>query len=586
MLRSHTCGEVRARDNGRKVTLCGWVDRFRDIGQIYFLTLRDRYGVTQCVYELGTGDDQIMTALRKLHFETCIQVTGEIRLRRDKDINHEQSTGEVELNIESIKVLNQAPQELPFQVRDDQNVSSDMRLKYRYLDLRRPHMQRNLRIRHEIVQTVRDVFNSLGFLEIETPLLIRSTPEGSRDFVVPSRVHPGTFYALPQSPQLYKQMLMISGCDRYYQFAQAFRDEDLRADRVPVHTQIDMEMTFVEEKDVFSVVETYFAAVFKKIKSIDIPTPFPVVPYSEVMEKYGIDKPDCRFGLELSTVTDWAKSIGFAAFDEAPVVRALAVNQGSEFSRKEIDELTELAKKYGAKGLAWAKWNGTEFSGGISKFLNPQAKLVVDKLKLGSNDIVFFVADRYEKACAALAQIRLFSGKKFNLIDKTKFNFLWVNKFPLFEWNEDRNAYDAMHHLFTHPLIEDMKWLDADPGKVRGQLYDLVLNGVELLSGSIRINNPELQRKVLKIVQMPEEEAESKFGFLMRAFDFGAPPHGGCAVGLDRLTAILCDEDSIREVIAFPCNNTGIFPLDGSPAPIDQKQLDELKLRHLPLDKH
>lgn len=586
MLRSHTCGEVRARDNGKKVTLCGWVDRFRDIGQIYFLTLRDRYGVTQCVYELGTGDDQIMTALRKLHFETCIQVTGEIRLRRDKDINHEQSTGEVELNIESIKVLNQAPQELPFQVRDDQNVSSDMRLKYRYLDLRRPHMQRNLRIRHEIVQTVRDVFNSLGFLEIETPLLIRSTPEGSRDFVVPSRVHPGTFYALPQSPQLYKQMLMISGCDRYYQFAQAFRDEDLRADRVPVHTQIDMEMTFVEEKDVFSVVETYFAAVFKKIKSIDIPTPFPVVPYSEVMERYGIDKPDCRFGLELSTVTDWAKSIGFAAFDEAPVVRALAVYQGSEFSRKEIDELTELAKKYGAKGLAWAKWNGTEFSGGISKFLNPQAELVVDKLKLGSNDIVFFVADRYEKACAALAQIRLFSGKKFNLIDKTKFNFLWVNKFPLFEWNEDRNAYDAMHHLFTHPLLEDMKWLDADPGKVRGQLYDLVLNGVELLSGSIRINNPELQRKVLKIVQMPEEEAESKFGFLMRAFDFGAPPHGGCAVGLDRLTAILCDEDSIREVIAFPCNNTGIFPLDGSPAPIDQKQLDELNLRHLPLDKH
>jgi aspartyl-tRNA synthetase len=285
-------------------------------------------------------------------------------------------------------------------------------------------------------------------------------------------------------------------------------------------------------------------------------------------------------------VTDWAKSLGFAAFDEAPVIRALAVNQGSEFSRKDIDELTELAKKYGAKGLAWAKWNGSEFSGGISKFLNPQAKLVVDKLKLGSNDIVFFVADRYEKACAALAQIRLFSGRKFNLIDKTKFNFLWVNKFPLFEWNEERNAYDAMHHLFTHPLLEDMKWLDTDPGKVRGQLYDLVLNGVELLSGSIRINNPELQRRVLKIVQMPEEEAESKFGFLMRAFDFGAPPHGGCAVGLDRLTAILCDEDSIREVIAFPCNNTGIFPLDGSPAPIDQRQLDELKLRHLPIEKH
>ena len=586
MLRSHTCGEIRAKDDGKKVTLCGWVDRFRDIGQIYFLTLRDRYGVTQCVYELGTGDDEIMSTLRTLHFETCVQVSGEIRLRRDKDINRDLTTGEVELNVKQIKILNQAPQELPFQVRDEQNVSPDMRLKYRYLDLRRPHMQRNLKIRHDIVQTVRDVFNSLGFLEIETPLLIRSTPEGSRDFVVPSRVHPGTFYALPQSPQLYKQMIMISGCDRYYQFAQAFRDEDLRADRVPVHTQIDMEMTFVDENDVFAVVETYFAAVFKKIKSIEIPAPFPIISYSEVMERFGIDKPDCRFGLELRTVTDWAKTLGFGAFDEAPVVRALVVDQGSEFSRKEIDELTELAKKYGAKGLAWAKWNGVEFSGGIAKFLNGNSKLVVDKLGLKNNDIAFFVADKYEKACAALAQIRLFSGRKFNLIDKTKFNFLWVNKFPLFEWNEERNSFDAMHHLFTHPLHEDMKWLDSDPGKVRGQLYDLVLNGVELLSGSIRINNPDLQRKVLQIVQMPEVEAESKFGFLMRAFDYGAPPHGGCAVGLDRLTAILCDEDSIREVIAFPCNNTGIFPLDGSPAPIDQKQMDELKLRHLPLEKH
>ncbi len=582
MLRSQTCGDARPIHDGKSVTLCGWVDRYRDIGQIYFLTLRDRYGVTQCVYELGTGNDQIMADLRTLRFETCVQISGTVRLRREKDINHEQATGAVELVITSVNILNQAPQELPFQVRDDQNVASDIRLKYRYLDLRRAKMQRNLKVRHDIIQIVRDVFNSLGFLEIETPLLIRSTPEGSRDFVVPSRVHPGTFYALPQSPQLYKQMLMISGCDRYFQFAQAFRDEDLRADRVPVHTQIDMEMTFVEEQDVFSVVESYLNPVFKKLKGVEIPQTFPIVSYAEVMEKYGIDKPDRRFGLELVTVTGWAKSIDFPVFQEAESVRALCIDKGSEFSRKEIDELTELAKKYGAKGLAWAKWNGSEFSGGISKFLNSN-QAIKEIFNLTNDSVLFFVADKYEKACAALAQIRLYAGRKFELIDRSKYDFLWVNKFPLFEWNEERGAYDAMHHLFTHPLAEDMKWLDSEPGKVRGQLYDLVLNGVELISGSIRINRPELQRKILNIVKMPEEEAESKFGFLMRAFEYGAPPHGGCAMGLDRLTAIMCDEDSIREVIAFPCNNTGIFPLDGSPAPLDQKQLDELKLKHLPL---
>ena len=583
MLRTHTCGELRVDDQGEAVTLCGWVDRYRDIGQIFFLTLRDRYGVTQCVYELGTGNDELMAALREIRFESCVQISGLVRLRREQDINHEQETGALEVSILKLKILNQSL-ELPFQVKDEQNISSDMRLRYRYLDLRRAKMQKNLQIRHQTIQIVRDVFNSLNFLEIETPLLVRSTPEGARDFVVPSRLHPGSFYALPQSPQLYKQMLMISGCDRYFQFAPAFRDEDLRADRVPVHTQIDMEMTFVEEKDVYAVVEAYLGEVFKKIKGVNLVTPFPIVPYAEVMDKYGIDKPDRRFGLELKTVDDWAKKLGFQAFDEAPTVRLLVAPRANEFSRKEIDELGELAKKYGAKGLAWSKWTGGEFTGGVAKFLNPVSSEIVPGLGIEKDSILFFVADKYEKACAALAQVRLACGRKLAMIDKTKQEFLWVNQFPLFEWNEDRGAYDAMHHLFTHPLPEDMQWLDRDPGKVRGQLYDLVLNGVELLSGSIRINQPDLQRKVLRIVQMPEEEAESKFGFLMRAFDYGAPPHGGCAVGLDRLVALLCDEDSIREVIAFPCNNLGVFPLDGSPASINSQQLDELKLAHKPLN--
>lgn len=583
MLRTNTCGELTIKDSDQEVTLCGWVDRLRDLGQLFFITIRDRYGITQCVWEKDDEKDtekaeKIAASLKDLSNESVIQLTGVVKKRTDKDINKNFPTGEIEVRIKSVELLNKA-KELPFQVREEIKASPDMRLKYRYLDLRRQKMQRNLEIRHKVLQITRDALTQMNFLEIETPLLIRSTPEGARDFVVPSRMNPGKFYALPQSPQLYKQLLMISGCDRYFQFAPAFRDEDLRADRVPVHTQIDMEMTFVEEKDVFHAVESYVTKIFKEIKGLDIPAPFPIIPYKEAMERWGIDKPDLRFDLELNTITDIAKQADFAVFQNAESVRAIYLENGKDITRKKIDELTEVAKTYGAKGLAWTKVENNEFKGGVGKFIQSIFTPLQEKLNLAEGALVLFVADTYKVACTALGQVRLRLGTMLDLIDHNSFKFMWVNKFPLFEWNEEQQSYNAMHHLFTKPLDEDLEYLESDPSKVRGQLYDLVLNGVELLSGSIRINRPEMQKKVLEIVSMPEEEAQNKFGFLMDAFEYGAPPHGGSAMGLDRLVAILCGESSIREVIAYPCNHNGVHPLDGSPAPINPEQYEELQIK-------
>lgn len=584
MLRTHTAGALRAAHADENVTLCGWVDRVRDIGQLTFLSLRDRYGVTQCVFDAHVSEAGIHEQIKTLHLEDCVKILGKVRKRSEKDVNSEMATGDIEVLISGMEVLNESA-ELPFQVKDDAQMSDELRLKYRYLDLRRPRMQKNLELRHKVVQAVRDSLCEQGFLEIETPLLIRSTPEGARDFVVPSRLNKGSFYALPQSPQLYKQMLMVSGCDRYFQFAPAFRDEDLRADRVPVHTQIDMEMSFVEEKDVFSSVEAYVERVFKQVKGIELKGPFPAMTYKDVMERYGIDKPDIRFGLELQTVTEWAKTTDFAVFQQAECVRCLVVPGGASFSRKDIEALESIAKTHGAKGLAWCKASGVEsdgtlsFSGGVSKFVKAAPESVkgaVEKLEQG--DLLLFVADRFATCCAALAHVRLNLGERLGLIDHSRFAFVWVNEFPMFEWDEDRGAYNAMHHLFTQPMREDIQWLDEDPGKVRGYLYDLVLNGWELISGSLRINEPAMQQKVLDIVKMSREEAESKFGFLMNAFKYGAPPHGGSAMGLDRFVALLAGERSIREVMAYPPNNTGVFPLDGAPAPIDQRQLEELGL--------
>ncbi len=579
MLRSHTAGELTKKNDGENVRLCGWVDHLRDIGQLVFVQLRDRYGITQCVYETADVNSPLLNELKQLANEYCIQIHGKVRMRSEKDRKTDYTTGEIEVVIEKLTVLN-ACKELPFQVRDEVSASDDLRLKYRYLDLRRPKMQRNLQIRHQVVQATRDALVKMGFLEIETPLLVRSTPEGARDFVVPSRTHPGKFYALPQSPQLYKQMLMISGCDRYFQFAQAFRDEDLRGDRVPVHTQIDIEMTFVEEKDVFNVVETYMVNIFDKVKGIKLTTPFNIMSYTEAMERYGCDKPDVRFGLELKTITDIAKKTEFAVFRDAECVRCIVVPATEEISRKDIDgELANAAKIYGAKGLAWAKISAGKVTGGAGKFLEAFEQELFAAIGTSSDALLLFVADKYNVCCAALSAVRLKIGAKLNLMDPDRYEFLWVNDFPLFEWDEERKAFNAMHHLFTMPKLDDLKYLDSDPGRVKGQLYDLVLNGVELLSGSIRINRPELQRKIIDIVGMPEAEAISKFGFLLESFNYGAPPHGGSAVGLDRLVAILCGEKAVREVIAYPCNNTGIFPLDGSPAPLNPAQLEELKLR-------
>ncbi len=584
MLRTHTAGELNESNIGNAVKLAGWVGRTRDIGQLVFLTLRDRYGVTQCVHETDSTDDELLQQLKGLANEYCVQVSGVVRKRLDKDINPDMATGAIEVAITELKVLNKS-EVLPFQVRDDLNVSDDLRLRYRYLDLRREKMQNNMMIRHKTVQAARNALCDMGFLEIETPLLVRSTPEGARDFVVPSRLHPGKFYALPQSPQLYKQMLMISGMDRYFQFAPAFRDEDLRADRVPVHTQIDMEMTFVDEQDVFHAVETMVARIFKEVKVIDLVTPFPIMSYAEAMERFGNDKPDVRFGMELQTITELAKTTSFKVFQDAESVRCIVIAEGEKVSRKDIETtLLQKAQVYGAKGLAWTRVKGGKLAGGVGKFLESHSQTLLSQLEASEGALILFVADKYNTCCAALSAVRLAMGKTLNLIDKSQFAFLWVADFPLFEKDEEGDQWMAMHHLFTHPKDEDLKYLDTDPGKVRGKLYDLVLNGVELLSGSIRINTPELQQKVLDIVAMSREESESKFGFLMNSFKYGAPPHGGSAMGLDRIVAILAGEDSIREVMAYPCNNQGIFPLDDSPAAANQVQLDELHIEVKPIE--
>ena len=578
MLRSHTAGELNETNEGSEASLCGWVDRTRDIGQLFFVTIRDRYGVTQCVYESLGENDELMKDLKKLSLEDCIKIDGLVRMRSEKDRNPNQGTGSIELNIKTLTLLNKS-KVLPFQVKDDLQVADELRLKHRYLDLRRPKMQRNLQIRHDTIQAVRTAFCEMNFLEIETPLLIRSTPEGARDFVVPSRLNPGSFYALPQSPQLYKQMLMISGSDRYFQFAPAFRDEDLRADRVPVHTQIDMEMTFVDQDDVFKVVESFVSRVFKEVRQVTLEDAFLRMTYKEAMDRYGCDKPDVRFDLELKTITELAHQTDFGVFKNADAVRCLTIENGEKISRKDIDStLLELAKRYGAKGLAWTRIKEGKPAGGVGKFLDKIGNSLISQTNSSEGSLILFVADSWPVSCAALSAVRLELGRKLDLIDQNRFAFLWITDFPLFEHDSESDTWHAMHHLFTMPREQDVALLESDPGKVLGQLYDLVLNGVELLSGSIRINQAEIQQKVLDIVAMPKEEANSKFGFLMDSFSYGAPPHGGSALGLDRLVAILAGEDSIREVIAYPCNNSGVFPLDGSPAPLDKDQLEDLHL--------
>ena len=576
MLRSHNCGELRKEHNNMKVSLCGWVLSVRNHGALIFVNLRDRYGVTQVVFDAGLIE-------YNLHRESVICVEGSVSLRPDGMINSSMPTGEIEVNATTIELVGDA-EPLPIEVSDDKVANEEIRLKYRYLDLRRPSLQNNLLIRHKVAQAVRNNLSSQDFLEIQTPLLVRSTPEGARDFVVPSRNYPGKFYALPQSPQLYKQLLMLSGVDRYFQLAPCFRDEDSRADRQLVHTQIDLEMSFCSEEDIYSVIESAMKESFKAGIGVDVKTPFMRMAYRDAMDRYGSDKPDLRFGMEMTDISDIVRDTEFAVFKDACAkggrVRGLVAKDCANFTRREIDELTELAKKYRAKGLVSMKMQDGVLQSSISKFLTDEvSKAIVDALSVSEGDLVLITADTIEVSAVALGQVRKFLGKKLDLADPKEYRFLWVTDFPLFEWNEDNQKWDAMHHIFTMPRVQDIDKLDTDPGAVLGRLYDLVLNGTELGSGSIRISSPQLQKKVMEVIGFDYEAAERKFGWLLNAYNYGAPVHGGFAVGFDRLIAVMLGLDNLRDVIAFPQSASGTSLVDDCPNDIDQAQWKELQIK-------
>ncbi len=582
MLRTNTCGELRLADKGKHVQLCGWMGTIRTHGGISFLWLRDRYGITQVVFD-EKHNKHICEEALQLRREDVIQISGKVRYRGDGLINANLPTGEVEVLADTLTVLSKSDV-LPMELDDKNPATEEMRLKYRYLDLRRPTMQNNLMMRHKFTQAVREYMTSQHFVEIETPLLMKSTPEGARDYVVPSRVHPGQFYALPQSPQLYKQILMVAGMDRYFQLARCLRDEDLRADRQPEHTQIDIEMSFVEEKDVHVLAEGMLKHAFKKAGHIDIHTPFPSISHVDAMERYGIDKPDIRFGLELKTVTDIVKHSDFGVFKTAiaagGIVKAINAEQcGEKFSRKDIDAYVKLATDNRAKGLSHVKVTANGFDSGIAKFLSKQIQdLLLEKLEAKPGDLLFFCADKPKIVNDVLSKIRNTLGSQLVLIDTNKYAFCWIVDFPLFYWNEDEKMWEPAHHLFCMPKQEHLDILESDPGKVYCHQYDLVLNGMEMASGSLRINKPEIQEKVMRVVGYPKERAQQRFGFLLEAFKYGAPPHGGIGIGLDRMVAMLLKLTDIREVIAFPKNKQAQCPMDGCPNVIDKKQLDELKI--------
>jgi aspartyl-tRNA synthetase len=579
-LRTHTCGELTQKDINKEITLCGWIQKIRDHGGLLFIDLRDRYGITQIILP-ETKNSALYTQAKLLGREYCIQITGTVKNRNPKDYNKNLATGEIEIELSSLNILNKS-EVPPIPIEDKADITDDIRLKYRFLDLRRDRIKKNLIFRHEAKQIIKKSLIDLDFLEIETPLLVKSTPEGARDFVVPSRLYPGKFYALPQSPQLYKQLLMVSGFDRYFQFAHCFRDEDLRADRAFVHTQIDMEMSFVQENDIFYVVEYYLKNLFKDLMEINLTTPFPKISYEEAIGKYGVDKPDLRFALELVDITNILSKSSSEIFNNIikskGIIKGIKINQN--LSRKDIDELNEFVKIYGAKGIFYTKLENNHWHGGVGKFLEGEVGLeLIKKFDAKNDDIIVICADKKEIVNASLGNLRNKIASKFKLFNENQNYFVWVTDFPMFSYNEELKIWEPMHHIFTKPKDDHVQYLDTDPGKVLGQLYDLVLNGVELLSGSIRINTPELQKKIFNIINMKEEEADVRFGFLLNAFKYGAPPHGGCALGFDRLIALMRKETSIREVIAFPNNASGIYPVDGSPSNASEEQLKELHLK-------
>ncbi|MBQ5885924.1 MAG: aspartate--tRNA ligase [Clostridia bacterium] len=578
--RTDYCGDLRRDDIGRKVTVCGWVQRQRDLGQLIFIDLRDRSGIVQLAFD-ETTDKEIFEKAFQIRSEYVLIATGEIRER--SSINKEIPTGEIEIVPTELKVLS-VSETTPFEILESTNVKEELRLKYRYLDLRRPPVQNAIMFRHKVVKCARDYYDENGFVEIETPIMVKSTPEGARDYLVPSRVHHGKFFALPQSPQLYKQLLMLSGFDRYMQVARCFRDEDLRADRQPEFTQIDLEMSFVNEDDVMTMNEGFIKYVFKKTLDIDIPTPFERMPYKVAMERFGSDKPDTRFGLELCDLSDLLTNCEFKVFAsalEGGSVRAIKVeNAADKLTRKVIDKLTDFVKDYGAKGLAFTRFTADGVASSFEKFLSEsEVEAIHTRLDAKENDVILVVADPKDKVVfAALGALRCEIAKRLDLIDPSKFNFLWVCDFPLFEYSEEEDRYVAMHHPFTHPRIEDIDRLETEPASVLARAYDMVLNGCEVGGGSIRINDPSMQQRMFKALGFTDEDAQERFGFLIDAFKYGAPPHGGMAYGLDRLVMLMLGCESIRDVIAFPkVANSGEL-MSGAPDFVEQKQLTELSI--------
>lgn len=579
--RTIMCGKLRPEHDGQEVVLMGWVQRERNLGSLIFIDLRDTTGISQIVFD-NTVSEEIFTKAEKIRSEYVLAVRGKVRIRQS--INNEIPTGEVEVLVDELKILDES-ETPPIYIKDDDNVSESMRLKYRYLDLRKSSMQDKLKLRAKAAKVVRDFLDENNFIEVETPMLTKPTPEGARDYLVPSRVNPGEFYALPQSPQLMKQLLMVSGMDRYFQIVKCFRDEDLRANRQPEFTQIDIEMSFVDVEDIISINESLLYRLFKELKGIEIELPIKRMTYNEAMERYGVDKPDLRFGFELNDISDIVKDCGFKVFSSAVenqgAVRGINVKgYGDRFTRKDITTLEEYAKTYGAKGLAWIKITEEGVTSPIAKFFSEEefAK-ILERMDGEKGDLILFVADKQSVVFDSLGNLRNEVAKRLNIIEESDMKLVWITEFPLFEYDEEENRYVAKHHPFTHPMDEDIELLESAPEKVRAKAYDIVINGDEMGGGSIRINNSELQKKMFSALGFTEEEAYDKFGFLLEAFKYGTPPHGGIAYGFDRLIMLLSNTSNIRDVIAFPKTQSATCLMTNAPTMVSEKQLEEVHVR-------